>query len=654
MSATGEIDLGDLEVRVLDTREHDLNEDHVVSIRIAERRKRFNQRKKLTRRARPHARERRARALAERGIGHLESVYLDEVLNFDQDDGSDEFLTRELSSAASDADLKRIRLPPYFDSRIMWGERCWYPLRDQGKCGSCYAVSIVDAISNRACISTVYGDTDLSKIEDGQMIEHMRAVPRAGAHKPPPLAVQPVISCMRLAQDHRLSGTVIARGGDGKADHCVGGVLRLTAQFISKVGLIGEPNGKSDSSAKGLMSVCTNADDGNKCPGSYNCMPLTDRQTPGDENPKKCPWNKGEQVSCSSLDCMGKVFRPEDDAALVVKAIGFQTSGKSLKGVSQIDSVQLLPHQRNVSAISADLIRNFVGIIKAEIMMRGPVAATIKFDLCAYNAMKVKESGKAHSDLDLYPLGSLDASKKGACASPHEFHSVKVIGWATIGSRRTSSNKVTPVDVWIIQNSWGSDGAQCLLNNPSSDFVLYDAPAPSSGNRGDGPSPIPAEQRKQQIRYPTTPHVSDTGYFFFPMYKQEDIVGERSTVRAKKPTGPNVEFRTIAPIISKDDVASPCERLRDQTPSSEQRPRPEKSSAAKELVDGELASSDGEQTLSPKVLVIIGSLIGFVILVAVIFWWRWRSRSRASSGGRKSSGNQAATQSPTHSGSRTG
>eukprot|EP00826_Nyctotherus_ovalis_P016470 TRINITY_DN14767_c0_g1_i7.p1 TRINITY_DN14767_c0_g1~~TRINITY_DN14767_c0_g1_i7.p1 ORF type:complete len:268 (+),score=40.45 TRINITY_DN14767_c0_g1_i7:196-999(+) len=43
-------------------------------------------------------------------------------------------------------------LPENFDGRVKWGT-CIHPIRNQGKCGSCWAIALTDALSDRFCIN---------------------------------------------------------------------------------------------------------------------------------------------------------------------------------------------------------------------------------------------------------------------------------------------------------------------------------------------------------------------------------------------------------------------------------------------------------------------------------------------------------------------
>jgi cathepsin B len=45
----------------------------------------------------------------------------------------------------------RISIPPQFDSREQWPS-CIHPIRDQGSCGSCWAFSAAEVLSDRFCI----------------------------------------------------------------------------------------------------------------------------------------------------------------------------------------------------------------------------------------------------------------------------------------------------------------------------------------------------------------------------------------------------------------------------------------------------------------------------------------------------------------------
>lgn len=609
MNATGELDLGDMDVEVLGTEDHVLDERHLLSISIAERRKRFNTRRKLTRRTRAHARQLRLKRLA---IGHLTSVYLNEVVNFDKDDGSDEFLKDELSSSAKAVE---IRIPPYFDSRIMWGQECWYPLRDQKECGSCYAVSIVDTISNRACISAVYEETNIQSVD----IEHMQAKAIHTDRKPPPLAVQPVIACARHAQARfEKLKTLIAQN-----DQCKGGVLKNVAEFIKAIGLIGEPIKPIDEikpvdenvRPKGV-NQCTHSNS-SKCDRSYKCMELYDLKKTGLADRRLCPYvkNLDQAVESCDMECLKKTYRPDSDEKLIVKNMSFV--GASVVGVNNKDKVQILSSPTQVSSLSRDLLQRYVSIIKTEIIQRGPVAATIDFNTTAYPEMI------ENKELEIYPL-----LKK---ANENELHSIKVIGWATI-----ENQKGVPADVWIIQNSWGKKGAKCLLNNPN--LTLYDAPAPTMTNDIDAFRTAHKinENRKKLIRYPTNPHVSESGYFFHPMYTEDELIGEKQLAHSQKKItiklNPNVEFRTIAPKMKASDIADfSC----GQTPrnvNSGESARHQSSSGSDSFEEKRAAqySSAASGSISaskfPQPIVVILLVVGLILILVILYMRARRGR----------------------------
>jgi len=50
-------------------------------------------------------------------------------------------------------------IPTSFDSRTKWGN-CVHPIRDQAKCGSCWAFGATEALSDRICIAS-NGSTDV-------------------------------------------------------------------------------------------------------------------------------------------------------------------------------------------------------------------------------------------------------------------------------------------------------------------------------------------------------------------------------------------------------------------------------------------------------------------------------------------------------------
>lgn len=56
----------------------------------------------------------------------------------------------------SDDLMSLLSIPKSFDSRDKWGSICpsLYEIRDQGSCGSCWAVAAAEAISDRTCIGT--------------------------------------------------------------------------------------------------------------------------------------------------------------------------------------------------------------------------------------------------------------------------------------------------------------------------------------------------------------------------------------------------------------------------------------------------------------------------------------------------------------------
>ena len=74
------------------------------------------------------------------------------------------------------------KLPVSFDAREQWGDACpsLWSIRDQGDCGSCWAVSTASAATDRFCISALNSSSAKSE---------------AISTKDPPLASEDVMSC---------------------------------------------------------------------------------------------------------------------------------------------------------------------------------------------------------------------------------------------------------------------------------------------------------------------------------------------------------------------------------------------------------------------------------------------------------------------------
>jgi hypothetical protein len=533
--ATGELQTPDQVVELKPLDEFIVNESHAKAISIEERRRRFVNRKKLTRRHRPHRRVPQLPTVET--IVHESTAFVQELLNPQDDDGSDAFVSRHEDDEISTTKIpKQFTFPPYFDARIAWGQQCHYPLRNQGSCGSCFAISVVDTVSHRACIAACFPQAQDKDLIEGNPPAHFdgrtaaQPVPDWLQRKPPPLALQPALSCIR----------------SGRLNQCEGGIMINFAHNVSRMGLIMEGDARASS---GQLSCCPDPSGSNRM---YDCQSLAQecRTTQGcDATPDRC------QVAATLSESYKKQFvndqsnrsliRSPSDVTFerpVVSGFNFFSVKRNRNRREYEDEKQdsnsaylVEPEKSMQTEISKDLVKRNVMQIKFQIMRYGPVVATMKFNGCAFK----RAVGNGTVDYEPHNMPGSDEHKQCKGTSGiHDLHSIKVIGWATIGFRGV------PTDVWIIQNSWGGQGGgKCLLSRSNSKLVLYDAPANTDTKV------IPMDKR------PTYPAIyeqsSESGYYFVPMLTSKLLEGTDSTN-----IGPWVEVRCVAPSVDPGNISS--------------------------------------------------------------------------------------------------
>jgi len=80
-------------------------------------------------------------------------TYTPELINFILSRETPEVVCHQLRLCEQDeqAEVRESSLPDNFDGRVAFGS-CVHPVRDQGKCGSCWAVSASEVLSDRFCI----------------------------------------------------------------------------------------------------------------------------------------------------------------------------------------------------------------------------------------------------------------------------------------------------------------------------------------------------------------------------------------------------------------------------------------------------------------------------------------------------------------------
>jgi hypothetical protein len=587
---------------VTDVKEHRLTDRDRLARKIVNRRERMQRRKKLSKtlRVRDPRRKSNTQHDGNLRIRHATEVHVNEITHPHLDDGNEEFLSRSVSgsgfgddSGSGSGSDRTVSLPEYFDCRVAWGRYCWYPVRDQGNCGSCYIVGLSDTVTNRACIATIYeggGVESMGLVAAGREAGNTEAKPRPEldnpeAAAPPALSPQAVMSCLaeeleNFKDPQLVMGKATTRDGRTEFSPCDGGNLVRVANYASLSGFVeqGSCEGSEGCDACRCASSSTSSCSGG---GGYACVPYCVGFSKSDSTRRACPISVSDRIS------KGQGPPRADPSRRVVTSLAFQTASRNLyrpdvrsDGDISADTM-LFPYVANISQANISTIVENVKHIKVELMRRGPVVATLLFNTKRQPDFKFDEHPYDFRNFPDYTPKRQD----------FENHTIKVIGWATIRNRVGN-----PQDVWIIQNSWGSSwGGTCRLDNPKLQLLNSDEPH----------SVVPAEKRP---RYPPNPRLRERGYFFFPMADLDFVTGFNKELLFVN----SVETRALAPvplgIRSGDGTCTPV-------------PEPV-----------HLSLGETSPRKIPTNLLIAGIAGVLVILVILILFWVRRYLSRSDGG----------------------
>lgn len=397
--------------------------------------------------------------------------------------------------------------PPYFDSRITWGKSCWYPVRDQGHCESCYALSMADAVTNRACIATQYsikspnvsnGCVSVSGNEQSTTVPDVYSIPLkeiSGSKppKPPPLSSQAILSCTMKDKNA-----------------CGGAEQWKVADMISNQGLIAE--GTKETTIQNPAPKhedgccpCKNSDEPKNqkvpqkaCMGYCSaCLTANDTKTSSRGGRAKkvvsCPWSGGGGAPSGSRIVQGLRYEQEKD---LTDYYSKEITDSTPPLLTLRPNRDILTTGNNTQA----LIHENIYRMKMSIMTRGPITTSYEFNTCEANKNYAKQ-WKNESKPFIIRTFQSDGKPPAQTAG----HSIKIIGWATLydpeSSDKRGKHNVPCTDVWICQNSWGDSwGSEANLDKIKN-YIRH----PQTGKQLD-PNEVPS--------YPIT---LTKGYFFLEM-----------------------------------------------------------------------------------------------------------------------------------------
>lgn len=626
---TGEILAPGEEAKVVDVTDHVLTDRDRLAHKIVDRRDQLTNRRKMSKALRLRDPRRNAPTHANanatdhadgrpsddhRPIRHATTIHTNEIEHPHLDDGSHEFLSFSLGGGDDDSNYeedKYITFPSYFDSRVAWGRHCWYPVRNQGSCGSCYIVGLSDVVTNRACIAVTYDSNDrMGMLKYGSAAGKVEARVKEGIDLSssdmtiPALSPQAIMSC--LAEEINTfdnpqlvmgKAPITAGGGGGNMSNsdfspCDGGNMVRVANYASRAGFVAEGSCQDDDSvcSEAACRCAPSSHAGSMCPGlsssSYACVPYCIKYSKNETTRRTCPIlaeaRRGEG---------GTVPRAAEDKR-VVTSLAFHTASQNTFKPDGRDSnrdlgtdTMLFPQVTGISRGNVATIVENVKHIKAELMRRGPIVATLLFNVAINRMVRSTPEFK----FDLHPYDFRHFKDYTPKREDIENHTIKVIGWARIKNVRGR-----PQDVWIIQNSWGNDwGGSCRLDNPS--LELYET------DQHDGSYIVPPDERPV---YPLNHHrMAERGYFFFPMADLDFVSGFNGTFSSVN----SVETRAIAPIPQGIRVMS-GDKCTVVTPGDDIQSTTDQPQATK-------YAAGSNQDLSPKRVMWLIIIAAFIVLL---------------------------------------
>lgn len=421
---------------------------------------------------------------------------------------SDDVLNRE----GSPSDTKTF--PPFFDSRIVWGERCWYPVRNQGNdCASCHTVTLADAVSNRACIFRIYGHSKVQVSKKGSESES-RCTSGHSLKRKPKSHIKPMESIhSSISRPPAVSAQALLSCKLGKKNLCSPASQLMMAKHASGFGFIAQGTGRSltQDPPQASKCPCTPKDTRGACMGYC----LSCGKENGDGSPSNadiaCPWTDGTNVPEEQRIVKRLLFQQGRDLQHLYHTTG--NGSGTHQDLGNGNHAVLLTHQPSgkvrVGDLTAVLASNKERIKRA-IMERGPVVTSFLFNM--NNVTSINES---------VPYVSNPVSSSGKSG-----HSIKLIGWATLRLDGTD----TPV--WICQNSWGSNwGGKARLDENAVWSKMV--------NKGSG---------SEKPSYPSTFNGDTKGYFFLQQTSNKHLseIGHHKVTAFSFP-----EFQVIAPVPSR-------------------------------------------------------------------------------------------------------